>query len=132
EGGVAYVYFGNPFPLTRVRATAEAFLRLEEYETFTCLPDGARLDRDDQGRLRFAWRKGTPALGPSAEAKLISAGKLKAQEARCQLWDRDTAARVLAHAGSVSWNAYRRRWVMLTVQSAGTSFLGEVWYAEAD
>jgi hypothetical protein len=136
DGGIEFVYFGNPFPLTRVRATAEAFLRPEEYENFTCLVNGvrssdARLDRDAQGRLRYAWRRGTSVLGPREEAKRLAAGKLKAHEARWQLWDSDTGARVLAHAGSIAWNAYRRRWVMITVQSGGTSFLGEVWYAEA-
>jgi hypothetical protein len=36
------------------------------------------------------------------------------------------------HAGSVSWNPHRRRWVLIAVEQGGTSFLGEVWYAEAD
>ena len=30
------------------------------------------------------------------------------------------------------WNDYRRQWVMIAVETGGTSFLGEVWYAEAD
>ena len=30
------------------------------------------------------------------------------------------------------WNDYRRRWVMIFVELNGTSFLGEVWFAEAD
>ena len=39
----------------------------------------------------------------------------------------------MAHGGSVYWNAYRNRWVMITVESFGsTSMLGEIWYAEAD
>jgi hypothetical protein len=50
-----------------------------------------------------------------------------------QLRDRDTGKPVQAHGGSVYWNAYRKRWVMIVVQSPGSSsFLGEVWYAEAD
>ncbi len=44
-----------------------------------------------------------------------------------------TGKTVLAHGGSVYWNAYRGRWVMIVVESSGsTSFLGEIWYAEAD
>ncbi len=40
---------------------------------------------------------------------------------------------MLAHGGSVYWNDYRGRWVMIAVESFGSpSFLGEVWYAEAD
>jgi hypothetical protein len=45
----------------------------------------------------------------------------------------ETGKTVIAHGGSVYWNAYRNRWVMIAVESFGsTSFLGEVWYAEAD
>ncbi|HEX6985797.1 MAG TPA: hypothetical protein VF170_10480, partial [Planctomycetaceae bacterium] len=40
---------------------------------------------------------------------------------------------VLAHGGSVYWNEYRGRWVMVFVELFGSpSHLGEVWYAEAD
>src|SRR5262249_17747990 len=39
---------------------------------------------------------------------------------------------VVAHGGSVYWNNYRRRWVMIFVEEHGSSYLGEVWYAEAD
>jgi hypothetical protein len=48
------------------------------------------------------------------------------------LQDADTGKAVQAHAGSVYWNEYRHRWVLIAVQTYGTSFLGEVWYAEAD
>jgi hypothetical protein len=137
DDGVEYVYFAHPFPLTRVRARAESFRKVEDYETFTCLKEGTRLselqlDRDRGGRLHYGWKKDTPALGPAEEAKLLAAGKLKAGEARWQLRDRDTGKAVVAHSGSVYWNEYRRRWVLIAVQSGGTSYLGEVWYAEAD
>ena len=58
---------------------------------------------------------------------------MKAAEGLLQLRDRDTDKPIFAHAGSVYWNDYRRRWVMIAVQKEGaSSFLGEVWYAEAD
>ena len=35
--------------------------------------------------------------------------------------------------GAIAWNAFRKRWVTVFVQSFGApSLLGEVWYAEAD
>ncbi len=137
DDGIEYVYFAGPFPVTRVRAGGESFLAPDEYETYTCVlpgstPKSPRLDRDEHGRLRYVWRKRAPALTPGEEAKLTTAGALKPDEARWRLRERDTGKSVLAHAGSVYWNAHRRRWVMIAVQSAGTSFLGEVWYAEAD
>ena len=40
---------------------------------------------------------------------------------------------MLSSSGSVYWNAYRKRWVMIVAQAfGGPSFLGETWYAEAD
>jgi hypothetical protein len=39
---------------------------------------------------------------------------------------------VVLHSGSVRWNAHRKRWVLVAGQIGGeSSFLGEVWYAEA-
>ncbi len=110
---------------------------MESYESFTCLKDGTRLkdaqlDRDARGRLRYAWRKNTPALSPSEEKLLLAAGTLKPAEVRWQLRDRDTGKPVLPHSGSVYFNEFRQRWVMIAVESGGTSYLGEVWYAEAD
>ena len=57
---------------------------------------------------------------------------MKSDETLLHLQEADTGQTVAAHSGSVYWNAYRRRWVLIAVQSFGTSLLGEVWYAEAD
>ena len=138
EDGVDFAYFSNPYPLMRVRADAAHFRDPAEYETYTCLKEGSRLDapaldRDGAGRLRYAWRKDAPAVGPAEQDKLVADGKLKAAECLLQLRDRDTDKPIFAHAGSVYWNDYRRRWVMIAVQSGGSSsYLGEIWYAEAD
>ena len=93
---------------------------------------GGCLDRDANGQLRYAWRKNTPALGPAEEGKLLANKKIKPSETRWRLRDPDTGKIVIPHSGSVYWNEYRQRWVMITVQLFGTSVLGEVWYAEAD
>jgi hypothetical protein len=40
---------------------------------------------------------------------------------------------IKASSGSIAWNGFRKRWVTIFVQAFGTpSWLGEVWYAEAD
>lgn len=138
EDGVEYVYFGNPYPLTRVRADAGRFRNPADYESYTCLKTGSRLDdpvidRDADGRPRYAWKRDAPAVGPAEQDRLVADGKMKAGEGLLQPRDRDTDKPVFAQAGSVYWNEYRRRWVMIAVQKEGSSsFLGEVWYAEAD
>jgi hypothetical protein len=138
DGGTEYVYFANPFPLFRVPASAEAYFDPARYETFTCLKTGTKLadadlDRDGAGALRYAWRKNTPAVFPADEAKLLKAGKLKPADVRWRLTDRDSGKAVFAHNGSVNWNEFRKKWVMIAVEQGGSSsYLGEVWFAEAD
>jgi hypothetical protein len=135
--GVDYFYFAVPFPLIRVPATAESVCRSEDYEAYTCLKPGTsknapQLDRDADGRLRWAWKKNAPLLDHRTQTKLLAAKQLRPDEVRFQLRDADTGKHIFAHRGSVNWNAYRRRWVMIAVEQFGTSPLGEIWYAEAD
>ncbi|HXG09022.1 MAG TPA: hypothetical protein VNK04_04470 [Gemmataceae bacterium] len=135
--GVEYVYFPEPYPLVRVRADPEHLKNLDRYESFTCLEEGTRpgqgrLDRAPDGSLRWGWKKKTPPVSAAEQAKLIKAGHLKPGEALLHLQDADSGKAVTAHGASVYWNRYRGRWVMITVEAGGTSFLGEVWYAEAD
>jgi hypothetical protein len=137
EGGVEFVYFGNPFPLVRVRAERKHFLVVGEYEAFTCLKEGSRferpeLDRAADGTIRYSWKKNTPAVGPKQQAELLKKGILKKGEELLPLRDVETGKPVLVSAGSVCWNPYRKRWVMIAVEVFGSSILGEVWYAEAD
>jgi hypothetical protein len=135
--GVDYVYFADPFPLVRVRADVESLQDPASYEAFTCLQEGSRLDdlrfdRAADGTLRFRWRKNTPPLGLNDQIKLVKAGRLTEEEAVPHLCDVETGKPLAAHRGSVYWNDYRRRWVMIATETFGTSMLGEVWYAEAD
>lgn len=137
ERDVEHVYFATAYPLVRVRATADDWLHLDRYEAFTCLKEGTKLDaqeldRTPEGKLRYAWKRNTPAVGPGDQKKLIESGKLKPHESLLQLRDRDTGTPVTAHAGSVYWNEYRKRFVMIVCQVFGSSMLGETWYAEAD
>jgi hypothetical protein len=138
ENGVVYAYFCQPFPLVRVRATVEDLTRPERYEGFTCLHAGSRLDRpeldrDAAGRLHYGWKANTPVLGPAEQARWRQQGWLHEGEELLALTDVCTGERVQAHSGSVYWNDYRRRWLLIAVQQGGRpSFLGEVWYAEAD
>ncbi|MDF2440364.1 MAG: hypothetical protein JWN98_1348 [Abditibacteriota bacterium] len=128
------------FPLVRVRAAMDDVLDPQKYEAFTCLVAGSRfdkaatrLDRSGDGHLRYAWKANTPALGFEERKELIASGKMKEDESLAQLRDFDTDAAVRSHVGSVFWNPYRKRWIMITGQSFGaSSFLGEVWFAEAD
>ena len=139
--GTTYYYFTpSAYPLVRVRAEWKHVLDPKSYQAFTCLAPGSgydkgspKLDRDADGRLVWAWKTDTAAIGPGSQKALISRGHIKPAEAWIRLRDVETGKPVTTHRGSVRWNEFRRRWVMIFVQAGGTtSHLGEVWYAEAD
>ena len=142
--GKDYLYFGmqqmGAFPLVRNSPDLAHIADSKTYEAFTCLAPGARfdgprtrLDRAADGHLLWAWKVNTPALGEDEAVKLVSAGKMKQEEVLTQLRDIETDKFVTSHGGSVYWNTFRKRWIMITTQVFGSpSFLGEVWFAEAD
>lgn len=136
--GQEYIYFTNPLPLTRVKADARAFVDPTQYEGYTCLkagtlPEERQLDRGPDGKLRYAWKANTPKLTQKDQALLVKAGVLKPEEALLALRDAESGREVYAHSGSVYWNDYRKRWILITVELNGeSSLLGEVWFAEAD
>jgi len=137
EDGVEYVYFCDPFPLIRVRARQGDLAKQTTYQAFTCLKEGSRLDdpqldRAADGTLQYSWKTNTPPVMPSDQAQLLKKGLLKPGEVLLPLQDSDTGQPIQFHAGSVYWNDYRRRWVLIGQQIRGSSMLGEVWYAEAE
>ena len=138
DHGTEYIYFASPYPLVRVPADIEHLKAPASWEAYTCLQAGTRLkeqkfDRGPDGLLRYGWKTNTPLLRQDQQTKLITSHRLKPEEALLNLRDIDSGKAVIAHGGSVYWNAYRERWVMIAVESFGsTSYLGEVWYAEAD
>lgn len=132
-----YLYFAAPLGLTRVRATAESLLDLNQYEAYSCLQEGSslkalRLDRNSRGEPQYRWRRNTPPVSSIEQSKLVVRGEMRPQDGLIQLHDADSGKPVLVHAGTTAWNPFRRRWILLAVQFGGTSFLGEVWYGEAD
>jgi hypothetical protein len=140
DDGQDYVYFATPYPCIRVRARPGFYFDHTQYQAFTPLQAGSglnesdpALERDANGRVVWGWKRDTAALTAAAEHKLIQAGHLQPHEARWQTTAAATGDRVLLHGGSVRWNAFRNRWVLIAVQTYGKpSFLGEVWYAESE
>ena len=69
-----------------------------------------------------AWRDPSAYEALSVEAKFV---------------DPESGETVEPHRGSISWNQYRKRWIMIFCEtragkkSNSTSRLGEIWYAES-
>jgi len=134
-----FFYFCTPFPNVRVEADLPSLLDPASYEAWTCLADGseadpkkARLQRDRDGRLVYRWTAKAPPVGPKEEQEFIQAGLMEPAEAWFLPLDVESGKQVQMHSGSVRWNPWRKRWILIGVQIGGDkSFLGEVWYAEA-
>lgn len=139
-GGVVHLYFSKPYPHLRVRHELTAVLDPAQYEGFTPLAPGARydgvntqLERDGQGRLIWAWKADTPPLTPDQQRELINAGLFERSDSPFRLFDVDTGKQIREHFGSVAWNDYLQKFVMIFGQSGGdSSFLGEIFIAAAD
>ncbi len=135
--GVEYVYFTEAAAVMRVHATVEAFRDLSQYEGFSCLVPGSRekspqVERDSAGKVVWGWKRDTAPIRWTLQEKLLKSGQLRPDEAWLKLQDADSGKPVIAHAGSVTWNEHRRRWVSVFTQHYGSSLLGEIWYSEAD
>ncbi len=136
EKGTKWLLFGSPTPNVRVPATLKDVLDPDQYEAFTCMKPGDKNEPDvgHDGAPVWRWQKKLPPMDSKTERELLKAGKIKPEHARfCPANAANPADRVLLHSGTVRWNAYRKRWVLVAGQLFGTrSTLGEVWYAEAD
>ena len=146
--GIDYLCFGNPFPISRVPATLDAVRDRMAYESFTCredLPDGnptptalqqAKPVRDASGQRVWRWAK-APPVTQQDERRWVKNGLIQIDEARFLPRDADVADRIVeVHAGTVHFNTFRHRWVMIANEQAwdkgSPSFLGEVFYSESD
>ncbi|MBI3281665.1 MAG: hypothetical protein HYZ57_17700 [Acidobacteria bacterium] len=139
DGRQDYLYLPDPYPSVRIPASLKAVTDPRQWEVFTCLmagtrysKTGARLHRSADGRLIYAWKRNTDPVGFDRQHELIAAGRMKAEEGWYQLRDVVTDAPVKPHAGSVFWNDYRRRWVLIVEENRGSEDNGEIWFAEAD
>lgn len=139
EGGVEYIYYTQgPYPFLRVPASFESWKDPAQYEAFTCLREGRgqdelALDRDGSGRLVYGWKRNTPIVDLKMQVDLVKRGLMEESEGWIGMRSREDGRAITAHDGSVYWNDYRRRWIMIFVEAGGeSSYLGEVWLAEAE
>jgi hypothetical protein len=122
--GQEYFYL---YPNYRVPARLGSLTNLSEYEALTCLTGATNVLRDPQGSIRYEWRQGEPRLHSGRVRRLIHSGLVQTNEVWKRPLDVRTGAAVDLPRGSVAWNAFRQRWVMI---ASGRP--GEVWFSEAD
>jgi hypothetical protein len=133
EDGVDYFHFGYSFPNVRVKADYASVLDPQAYEAWTCLVRGSssNVARRVDGALDYRWTREASPMTADLERSLAKSGAIKTNEVRLQPLDVASGKPVQIHGGSVRWSPWRKCWIMIAVEQAGTSFLGEVWYLEA-
>ncbi len=123
DGDKKWLLSGDPAPVVRVPATLAAVLDPDKYEAFTPLNE-----KREVGPWR--WQKELPPLDAVGEADMVKGKRIRAADAR--FTPTGEGGPVKLHRGTVRWNEYRKRWVLIATQLGGkSSHLGEVWYAEA-
>jgi hypothetical protein len=137
EDDKKWLLFGNPMPVVRVPAVFEAVLDPKQYEAFTCAKAPAPRKPEPalaaDGAPDWRWQRDLPPLDAMGEFAWVKSGKIKPEHARFSpVGAANPEERVQIHRGTVQWNEYRKRWVMIGGQIGGKpSLLGEVWYAES-
>jgi hypothetical protein len=123
EGSNRWLMFGTPALTVRVPATLDAVLDPTRYEAFA----------DPDGSGEWAWQRDHPPTDAATEAERVRRGTLPASRARFHPANAENPAeRIRLHHGTVRWNPWRSRWILLAGQSGGgPSALGEIWLAEA-
>ena len=116
----------SPYPLVRVPADPDALADPGACEAFTCLA-ARNAARAAEARPRGGRRSALCLEEEHPARARRTAGRswsrralLKPDEALLNLRDVVTGKTVLAHGGSVYWNEYRRRWVMIAVEIVGS------------
>ncbi len=137
--GDQYYYFTSPSPMgarLRVRARWDDVIDPNRYEALTALvPNPSDNDRIDLGQSKTAsrWVAFSEIIASQNKTKAGIIEALEQEAKGVKVYDVETGKSITPHNGSVYFNDYRQRWVGIFVQQFGeSSFLGEVWYAEAD
>ena len=127
-----YFLFTARFGFRRVPADLGSLLDSECRESFgpvfeSASADGGAPSAGPSGGTLHRWRKGVPAADFDHQQQLIAAGRLSPDQAWLRPTDFETGKPIAIYPGSIAWNAWLRRWVLIAQGN-----LGEVWFGCAD
>lgn len=117
-----HFYFGSPFCVTRVPTAYDDILDPSKYEALAWSEEGGAI----------VWQGQAAPLKPADEDKLVAESVLPSEAARLRLRQAGGGPPLSPTAGSVTWNPYRKRWIMIASDGGDApTQSGKVWYAEA-
>jgi len=125
DDGRQYYYFAEPFAYTRVEADLAALINPDSYETLAY----------DLEKKAYRWQREQAPTTQADEQKLIASGSLRPEDARYRVVDASSGKPVQMHRASICWNEFLEKWILVGCeidQTKKPSFLGEIWYAQAD
>ncbi len=132
SGSREYNYLTGEFLFARVVPTMNSVTDPSEYEIYTCLSPNTegkflpyQINRDHRGHIVYQWEKNAPRLNHAKQGELVSRGLIDSTELLIQTTDVLTGAKIDVHRGSIRWNYFRNKWILI----AGKQ---NVWYGEAD
>jgi hypothetical protein len=115
------------------------FMNPDSYYAYTCLQpskanEGIEIDkkrysvnRDETGKVRYGWVRGGLACSPRLQTKLCDMRVLRQDEKWLFLTNIETGKETVDFNGSINWNPYKQRWIMIAQGETG-----EILYSEAD
>jgi hypothetical protein len=98
------------------------------------IPTGHAFRRTDGDEKWLYFGEAVPQMRvPDRYESLIEPSGYQQVKADVEFSDAQSAKSVKHHHGSVAWNDYRKKWISIFTREYGEdSYLGEIYYAEAD
>ena len=123
HGDQTYLQFGDVYAHIRVPKMWEAIQDPNAYESF------GPSKEPGEG---YVWRRHLPPVTSEQESSWV--GNQVMRESDCWTLSRHatTGAWVQLHRGSVRWNPYLKKYILIANQIGGSSMLGEVFYGESE
>jgi hypothetical protein len=79
------------------------------------------------------WVRFDTLAGKDAASRARVTDALRREKKNTHFYDIQSGKEIAPHGGSVYFNTYRHKWISIFLQAGGeSSYIGEVWYAEAD
>lgn len=129
-------------PWEKTDTSLSNFINPHTYEYYTCLQPASKnataknvafegrpqvVRRNGAGQPVFSWVKGGVPFSPANQRLLQAAGLIKPSERWLELTEIGSGTKNTDFSGSISWNSFRKRWVMIAQGNTG-----EIWFSEAD